>query len=313
MSNTIDSILETIKNENVKYVDLRFTDTKGKEQHISIPASLVDEDFFEDGKMFDGSSIAGWKGISKSDMVLMPDISTWQLDPFFEYKTYFIRCDVLEPKTLLGYERDPRSVAKKAEKYLKSTGIADSVIFGPEPEFFIFDDVRYQNEMNGCFYKVDSEDAAWNTGKSYDDYDVRNLGHRHSVKGGYFPVPPVDVFQDIRSEICERLTELGFCVEAHHHEADERHQVPAARDAVHAGVDRRVARPDAEREPEQEREPARAEDGGEQDVERAVGAGAVLHPEDVLERELRHGVEEEAPRHGDDGEKQDDMTEPFHY
>ena len=211
MSNTIESILETIKNENVKYVDLRFTDTKGKEQHISIPANLVDEDFFEDGKMFDGSSIAGWKGISKSDMVLMPDITTWQLDPFYEYKTYFIRCDVLEPKTLLGYERDPRSVAKKAEEYLKSTGIADSVIFGPEPEFFIFDDVRYQNEMNGCFYKVDSEDAAWNTGKSYDDYDVRNLGHRHSVKGGYFPVPPVDAFQDIRSEICETLTDLGFC------------------------------------------------------------------------------------------------------
>ena len=218
MSNTVESILETIEKEDVRYVDLRFTDTKGKEQHISIPAKLIDEDFFEDGKMFDGSSIAGWKGISKSDMVLMPDISTWQEDPFFEYKTYFIRCDILEPKTLLGYERDPRSVAKKAEEYLKSTGIADSVIFGPEPEFFIFDDVRYQSEMNGCFYKVDSDDAAWNTGKSYDDFEVRNLGHRHSVKGGYFPVPPVDAYHDLRSEICEVLSDLGFCVEAHHHE-----------------------------------------------------------------------------------------------
>ncbi|MGN1356112.1 MAG: glutamate--ammonia ligase [Succinivibrionaceae bacterium] len=215
MSEAVQELLTKIKDDGIKFVDLRFTDTKGKEQHISVPASQVDEGFFEDGKMFDGSSIAGWRGINKSDMVLMPDITTWHVDPFYENPTIFIRCDILEPKTFLGYDRDPRSIAKKAEEYLKSTGIADNVIFGPEPEFFVFDDVRFSNSMNGCSYSVDAEDGAWNSGTEYEN---GNLAHRPSVKGGYFPVPPVDVAQDLRSDICLILEELGFVVEAHHHE-----------------------------------------------------------------------------------------------
>ncbi len=215
MSDAIQELLTKIKEDGIKFIDLRFTDTKGKEQHISIPSSQIDEDFFEDGKMFDGSSIAGWKGINKSDMVLMPDITSWHVDPFFANPTIFIRCDILEPKTLLGYDRDPRSIAKKAEEYLKSTGIADTVIFGPEPEFFIFDDVRFTNNMNGCSYSVDAEDGAWNSGTKYED---GNLGHRPGIKGGYFPVPPVDVAQDLRSDICIELEKLGMVVEAHHHE-----------------------------------------------------------------------------------------------
>lgn len=215
MSEAVQELLNKIKEEDIKFVDLRFTDTKGKEQHISIPASQVDEGFFEDGKMFDGSSIAGWKGINKSDMVLMPDITTWHVDPFFSNPTIFIRCDILEPKTLLGYDRDPRSIAKKAEEYLKSTGIADSVIFGPEPEFFVFDDVRFSNTMNGCSYSVDATDGAWNSSTEYED---GNLAHRPGIKGGYFPVPPVDPSQDLRSDICLELEKLGMVVEAHHHE-----------------------------------------------------------------------------------------------
>lgn len=211
----VQEILDYIKEHDVKFVDLRFADTKGKEQHVSIPSSMVDEDFFEDGKMFDGSSIAGWKGINKSDMVLMPDASSWHADPFYEYPTIFIRCDILEPKTMQGYDRDPRSIAKRAEEYMKSTGIADSVIFGPEPEFFIFDDVRFKSGMNGCSYQVDAVEAAWNSGTEYPE---GNMGHRPGVKGGYFPVPPVDSSQDLRSEICLRLAELGQIVEAHHHE-----------------------------------------------------------------------------------------------
>ncbi len=215
MSDAVTKLLDTIKEQQIQFMDLRFTDTKGKEHHITLPISQINEDFFEDGKMFDGSSIGGWKGINKSDMVLMPDITTWHIDPFFTDPTIFIRCDILEPKTMTGYSRDPRSIAKRAEEYLKSTGIADSVIFGPEPEFFIFDDVRFSNEMNGCFYNVDSSEAAWNSGT---EYKQGNLGHRPFVKGGYFPVPPVDSSQDIRSEICLELQKLGMVVEAHHHE-----------------------------------------------------------------------------------------------
>ena len=215
MSDQIKEILETIKKEKVEFVDLRFTDTKGKEQHVSIPASQVDDDFFECGKMFDGSSIAGWKGINKSDMVLMPDPSTWKRDPFTKYETWMIRCDILEPDTMQGYDRDPRSIAKRAEAYLKSTGIADTVIFGPEPEFFLFDNVTFGNNMNGCFYQVDTYEGAWNSSKQYEE---GNLGHRPFVKGGYFPVPPVDSDMDIRSEMCKTLEDFGLVVEAHHHE-----------------------------------------------------------------------------------------------
>ncbi|MCH1931099.1 glutamate--ammonia ligase [Shewanella acanthi] len=210
-----ESVLKQLEELEVKFVDLRFTDTKGKEQHVSIPAHQVDADFFEDGKMFDGSSIAGWKGINESDMVLMPDPTTFVLDPFTEETTALIRCDVLEPGTMTGYDRDPRSIAKRAEEYLRSTGIADTVLVGPEPEFFLFDDVRFGTDMSGCFVKIDAKEAAWNSGTSYEE---GNTGHRPFVKGGYFPVAPVDSSQDLRSAMCLVLEEMGQVVEAHHHE-----------------------------------------------------------------------------------------------
>ncbi|MGB0893073.1 MAG: glutamate--ammonia ligase [Parashewanella sp.] len=212
---SIESVLSQLEEFEVKFVDLRFTDTKGKEQHVSIPTHQVDEDFFEDGKMFDGSSIAGWKGINESDMVLMPDPSTFVLDPFTEETTALIRCDILEPATMQGYDRDPRSIAKRAEDFMRSTGIADTVLIGPEPEFFLFDDVRFGNDMSGNFFKIDAEEAAWNSAKSYKD---GNTGHRPMVKGGYFPVAPVDSSQDLRSAMCLLLEEMGQVVEAHHHE-----------------------------------------------------------------------------------------------
>ena len=182
-----EAVLNEIKEKEVRFVDFRFTDTRGKEQHVSVPASTVDEDLFKDGKMFDGSSIAGWKGINESDMVLMPDPDTAVIDPFADETTLILRCNILEPNTMQGYERDPRSVAQRAEAYLKSTGIADTAFFGPEPEFFILDDVRWGADMSGAFYKVDSEEAEWNTERVFEG---GNMGHRPSVKGGYFPVPP---------------------------------------------------------------------------------------------------------------------------
>ncbi|TON55960.1 type I glutamate--ammonia ligase, partial [Vibrio parahaemolyticus] len=190
-------------------------DTKGKEQHISIPAHQIDADFFEEGKMFDGSSVAGWKGINESDMVMMPDASSAVLDPFTEDATLNIRCDILEPATMQGYDRDPRSIAKRAEDYMRSTGIADTVLVGPEPEFFLFDDVKFSNDMSGSFFKIDDIEAAWNTGS---DIEGGNKGHRPGVKGGYFPVAPVDSSQDIRSAMCLIMEEMGLVVEAHHHE-----------------------------------------------------------------------------------------------
>src|SRR5579863_7192405 len=208
-------VLDLIAKEGVRYVDFRFTDTRGKEQHVTVPAHTADDKLFEDGKMFDGSSIAGWKGINESDMILMPDAATAVLDPFFEEKTLNLRCDVIEPSTMQGYERDPRSLAKRAEAYLKSTGIADTAYFGPENEFFIFDSVRYGNEMHGSFYAIDSVQGAWNSSKQYE---TGNMGHRPGIKGGYFPVPPVDAFQDIRSAMCLALEEMGLKVEVHHHE-----------------------------------------------------------------------------------------------
>ena len=208
-------VQKMIKDKEVKFVDLRFTDTRGKEQHVSLPASVIDDDMFTDGKMFDGSSIAGWKGINESDMVLMPDPETAVIDPFTDEVTLNIRCDILEPTTMEGYERDPRSVAKRAEAYLQSTGIGDAIYFGPEPEFFILDDVRWGAEMSGAFYKVDSEEAEWNSERVYED---GNIGHRPTTKGGYFPVPPVDSLNDIRAAICLALEEMGVTVEVHHHE-----------------------------------------------------------------------------------------------
>jgi glutamine synthetase len=208
-------VLKLIKEKGVKFVDLRLTDTRGKEQHVTVPARVVDDSFFEDGKMFDGSSIAGWKGINESDMILMPDCATAVMDPFAEEPTLDIWCDVIEPSTMQGYERDPRSLAKRAEAYLKSTGIADTAYFGPENEFFVFDDVRWSVGMNGNFYKIESSEGAWQSGKEMED---GNIGHRPGIKGGYFPVPPVDSMQDLRSAMCLALEEMGLEVEVHHHE-----------------------------------------------------------------------------------------------
>lgn len=208
-------VMNLIKENDAKFVDLRFTDTMGKEQHISIPASCIDEDFFTDGKMFDGSSISGWKGINESDMILMPDPETAKLDPFYADPTIMIRCDIIEPSTMQGYDRDPRSIAKRAEAYLKSTGIADYALFGPEPEFFVFDDVRFGCQMKGSMVEIDDPEAAWNSTTEYED---GNKGHRPAVKGGYFPVPPIDSSQDLRSAMCLVLEEMGLEIEAHHHE-----------------------------------------------------------------------------------------------
>lgn len=212
---SVNDVLKTLQEHDVKFVDFRFTDTLGKEQHISIPASTVDNATFEDGKMFDGSSIAGWKGINASDMILMPDTDTAVLDPFTDEATLNISCDIIEPGTMQGYERAPRTVAKRAEAYLQSTGIADTAYFGPEPEFFVFDDVRFNNDISGAGYSIDSSEAAWNTGKRYDE---GNTGHRPGVKGGYFPVPPVDSLHDLRAAMCLTMEEMGVEVEVHHHE-----------------------------------------------------------------------------------------------
>lgn len=211
----VDHILSQIQKDKIKFVDLRFTDTRGKEQHVSVTSEVVDADFFKDGKMFDGSSISGWKNISNSDMILMPDISTAFKDPFFEEPTIVLRCDVIDPATMKPYERDPRSVAKRAEAYLKSTEIADVLYLGPEPEFFIFDDVRWKVAMDHVFFQIDSSEASWN---SETQYGEGNTGHRPRVKGGYFPVPPIDSSQDIRSAMCLALQNLGIKVETHHHE-----------------------------------------------------------------------------------------------
>ena len=210
-----EKTLKLIKENDVKWVDLRFTDSRGKEQHVTLPVGEIDEDFFQDGKMFDGSSIAGWKGINESDMILMPDDSTAVLDPFTDVATMNLRCDIVEPSTMQGYERDPRSVAKRAEEYLKSTGIADSALFGPEPEFFVFDSVKWKSDMQGAMYELHSEEAAW---VSSDEFEGGNIGHRPGVKGGYFPVPPVDSLHDLRGAMCSAMESMGLEIEVHHHE-----------------------------------------------------------------------------------------------
>jgi len=212
---SIERVKKMIADNGVKFVDLRFCDTSGKEQHVTMPIGVVDDDFFEEGKMFDGSSIKGWKGINESDMVLMPDPDSAVMDPFMEHPTLVLRCDVLEPDTMEGYNRCPRSLAKRAEAYMQSTGIADTAYFGPEPEFFVFDTVSFGTDMHSTFYKIDSEEGAWNTGA---EYEGGNLGHRPRVKGGYFPVPPVDSLHDLRAGICEILEKMGVPVEVHHHE-----------------------------------------------------------------------------------------------
>jgi len=208
-------VLKLVKEQNVKFIDLRFTDTRGKEQHVTIPSSQLGPSFFENGKMFDGSSISGWKGINESDMVLLPDSTSAVMDIFSEDTTLNLRCNVIEPITRQGYDRCPRSLSERAEAYLKSTGIADVAYFGPENEFFIFDDVRWDNNMQSAFYSIDSSEGAWNSSRSYEN---NNTGHRPTVKGGYFPVPPVDSLHDIRSAMCLAMEEMGLETEVHHHE-----------------------------------------------------------------------------------------------
>ncbi|MEL6212759.1 MAG: type I glutamate--ammonia ligase [Pseudomonadota bacterium] len=218
-----NAVLKKIKDEDIKFVDLRFTDPKGKWQHVTFDIGMVDEDFFTDGSMFDGSSIAGWKAINESDMILMPDTNATVVDPFFAQKTLAIFCDILEPATGQPYARDPRSTAKAAEAYLGSTGIGDTAYFGPEAEFFVFDDVRWSTEQNNTGFAIDSTEGPYNAST---DYETGNLGHRPGPKGGYFPVPPVDSAQDMRSEMLSVMGRMGLEPEKHHHEvAPSQHEL----------------------------------------------------------------------------------------
>lgn len=212
---SVADVLNTIEQEGIKYIDLRFTDTKGKEHHVTVPSHTVDEDFFTEGKMFDGSSIAGWKGINESDMIMMPDASTAQIDPFFQEPTLNITCDIIEPATMQGYGRDPRSIAKRAEDYLQSTGLADMAFFGPENEFFVFDDVKWANQIDNTFFEINSAEGCWS---SQDELEGGNSGHRPGLKGGYFPVPPVDSLHDLRAAMCDTMEAMGVKTEVHHHE-----------------------------------------------------------------------------------------------
>ncbi|MDP3637829.1 MAG: glutamine synthetase beta-grasp domain-containing protein, partial [Azonexus sp.] len=213
---TPQDVIKMVKENDAKFVDFRFTDTRGKEQHVTVPVSAFDEDKFENGHAFDGSSIAGWKGIQASDMQLMPDPATAYIDPFFDETTIVITCDVVDPADGRGYDRDPRSIGKRAEAYLKSSGIGDTAYFGPEPEFFIFDSVEWNVDMSGCSLKIYSSEAAWTSGEKTEGGG--GTGHRPTVKGGYFPVPPVDSLHDIRSAMVLALESLGCPVEVHHHE-----------------------------------------------------------------------------------------------
>jgi glutamine synthetase len=209
------AILDRIKEQDIKFVDLRFTDPRGKWQHLAMDAAILDDDSFTDGIMFDGSSIAGWKAINESDMTLMPDIETAVMDPFSAQSSLIIFCDVLEPTTHEPYGRDPRSIAKAAEAYLASTGIGDTAFFGPEAEFFIFDDVRFKVTQNEVMYRIDDVEGPYNSGAAFE---AGNTGHRPPAKGGYFPVPPVDSGADLRAEMLSVIREMGVETEKHHHE-----------------------------------------------------------------------------------------------
>ncbi len=216
-------VLKAIKDNDVKYVDFRFTDPRGKWQHVTFDVSMIDEEIFAEGTMFDGSSIAGWKAINESDMLLMPDPSTACIDPFFSASTMVINCDVLEPGTGEPYSRDPRGMAKKAEAYLKSTGIGDTVYVGPEAEFFVFDDVKFSADPYNTGFKLDSVELPIN---GQTEYEGGNLGHRIAIKGGYFPVPPQDSAQDMRGEMLAAMAAMGAKVEKHHHEvASAQHEL----------------------------------------------------------------------------------------
>ncbi|RMW96071.1 type I glutamate--ammonia ligase [Allofranklinella schreckenbergeri] len=212
---TIDDVMDMIRDNEIKFVDFRFTDTRGKEQHVTVPVSHFDEDKFENGHAFDGSSVAGWKGIEASDMLLMPDPNTANIDPFFQEPTLLLTCDVIDPADGAPYERDPRSIARRAEAYLKTSGLGDTAYFGPEPEFFLFDGVRWENTPGKAGFEIEEYEAPWNSGAKLEG---GNRGHRPTVKGGYFPVPPVDSTQDMRAEMSLVLESLGIPVEVFHHE-----------------------------------------------------------------------------------------------
>ena len=233
---TANDIMKQIKDNDVKFVDLRFTDPKGKLQHVTMDVCAVDEDMFADGVMFDGSSIGGWKAINESDMVLMPDTATVHMDPFFAQSTMVVICDILDPVSGEAYNRDPRGTAKKAEAYMKAEGIGDTVFVGPEAEFFVFDDVKYKADPYNTGFKLDSTELPSNDDS---DYDTGNLGHRPRVKGGYFPVPPIDSEQDMRSEMLSVLTEMGVTVEKHHHEvAAAQHELGIKFDTLTRNADK---------------------------------------------------------------------------
>lgn len=218
-------VFDAISEHDVKFVDLRIADIVGKDHHISIPVSTVDEEFLNFGKPVDGSSFKGWEKIHQSDLILKPDTTSIVQDPFYQDSTLIMRCNVVDPNTMQDYQRCPRSIARKAEAWLISTGIADTAYFGPEPEFFIFDDIKFETNMSGAFYKIDSEEAHWNSGKHIEG---GNTGHRPCVKGGYFPVPPVDSSHDLRAAICLILEKLNIVVEAHHHEVATANQCEVA-------------------------------------------------------------------------------------
>lgn len=213
----MSKLFELIREHNAKWVDFRFTDTRGKELRMSYPAHSIDEEILEDGKMFDGSSVAGWKGIEASDMILLPDPDSAYLDPFFEVPTVVVSCDIIEPATMQGYDKDPRSIARRAETYLKSTGLGDTAFFGPEPEFFVFDEVKWSVDMSGARSTINAEAAAWSSNNSYD---WGNTAHRPAVKGAYALCPPLDNYHDMRVVMCERIADVmgEERVEVHHHE-----------------------------------------------------------------------------------------------
>ncbi|MCA1298672.1 type I glutamate--ammonia ligase [Stappia indica] len=233
---TAIEVLKEIKDKDIKFVDLRFSDPRGKMQHVTMDAGLVDEDMFAEGVAFDGSSIAGWKAINESDMMLVLDPETAHIDPFFAQSTLSIICDVIDPVSGEAYNRDPRTTAKKAEAYVKSLGIGDTVYVGPEAEFFIFDDVRFSTDPYNTGFQVDSSELPSNMGS---EYDTGNLGHRPRTKGGYFPVPPIDSCQDIRSEMLTVLKEMGVTVEKHHHEvAAAQHELGIMFDTLTRNADK---------------------------------------------------------------------------
>ena len=209
------SLVEVIRAHGAEWLDLRFTDLKGMVHHLTLDADRIDDAFLVDGLMFDGSSVAGWKAVHQSDMKLMPDVRSAYLDPFITGRTVAVHCSIIEPDTGLPYARDPRSTAQRAEAYLSESGIADTACFGPEAEFYLFDDVRFDVSMNRVSFEVDAVDAAWNSNRRYEG---GNLGHRPATKGGYMPLPPVDSGQELRSEMLATMRRIGMKVDKHHHE-----------------------------------------------------------------------------------------------